>query len=198
MNISALSGVLESHVSRITAALPVAVMAVALYGCGSEPGSRSMQFALQPTAAGAIVDESTGGGGGGDPEAPSVGSQAGTIVTSGVTATSGGRIVSGRHTLTIPPGAVDTDVQVTLIDMTGVQGYPCVQILPEGLQFKKKAQLTSEVSDLQSPLSSRMYRVHMIPHNRVVWSPAGSSVSPEGTGIRASISLAGMFATTAR
>src|SRR5512147_3050182 len=90
--------------------LLLAGIAVVVAGCGTDAGRLATMPVTDPAASPAIVDGSTGGGGG-DPETPIIEAVAGQTVTSPVTVAGGGQVVCGRHTLTIPAGAVKSDVE---------------------------------------------------------------------------------------
>lgn len=102
-------------------------------------------------------------------------------------------IVCGRHTLTIPAGALKTDQEVTLVDVTDAQGAPALSILPDGIRFKGKATLVTEVSDMLDPAGSAVYWLHPIPHNRVTWSLIGGTMAPGGTAVLTTLGRTGVF-----
>jgi hypothetical protein len=107
----------------------------------------------------------------------------------------GGQIISGRHVLTLPPGAVHQNVDVTVIDLTDQLGYPAARILPEGLQFRRKGTLVTTVSDLLDPTMSEMYRVfNSHAHNGGVWTPLNAALTPDGSGLSVSPVASGLHA----
>ena len=169
-------------------------------GCGSDAGRIT-----SPLGSSEYNVEVIGGGDGGDGSQGGGSSQPGDIVTGGgstgvgvtmtISVATGGQIVSGRHTLTLPPGAVRNNVEITLVDLTEELGYPAVRILPEGLQFRRKGVLVTTASDLLDPATSDIFRVHNSnAANGGTWSALGAAMTPDGTGLMVEPPKTGMYA----
>lgn len=79
-----------------------------------------------------------------------------------VSATLGGVVTAGRHTVVLAPGALKKDTEITVVDVTGVVGRVECELYPEGLKFRNKKDVTlvSVTSDLRSPAGLTTYYVY--------------------------------------
>lgn len=106
-------------------------------------------------------------------------------VTVLVRALDGGVVESGRHRLTIPPNALDSDTEITLVDVSMKLGYVSCEAYPEGLQFRKPARLESSFKDLKDPTGYSIFWVRDPGSRDEEWIDMRARVSLDGTGLTA-------------
>lgn len=125
--------------------------------------------------------------GAGQPVTPVAAPSTGNVVstTRQVSALLGGTLNAGRHTLVIPPGALNKDTIITLRDVTGDRGRVECEALPEGLKFRIPATLFTRFSDLKLPQGYTMYWVVDEGTNSEEWIPVGGEISAGNIGISA-------------
>ena len=117
------------------------------------------------------------------PLAASAAPRAPLSVTRRISALTGGTIVCGRHTLTLLPGSLLTDTDITVVDMSPSLGVVEAQLYPEGLHFVAPVTLSMRIGDAVG--SANGYHIYwrdpllgLLP-----WIDVGGVLSPDGKSV---------------
>ncbi len=83
-------------------------------------------------------------------------------------------------TLWFSAGALDKDTEIKAVDVSAVRGYPCVELYPEGIQFKNPVTLKTRVPAGTRPSECRMWWWGDDKSGAHSWIDIGGTVSADG------------------
>ena len=100
-----------------------------------------------------------------------------------VTAKAGGLLTAGRHQLRIPAGALKSDTEITLKDMSGMVGFVTCEAYPEGIEFQVPVQLQTSFGDLKEPSKYTVFWIANPGSPDESWIDMRAVLSSDGMGL---------------